>query len=158
MDEPQLFHSVSPDILPPSASSVQLAGHKSAPKNVEIGHVYNFTGHSPAFSVPPMKENIPPTFPLSEPFEPPSYDSFFSTFRGSLDSPPTSYDSLWNTPLFQSTSSTTLSPIESSPSLGTLSSFSSSGELSTPSVSTTPSYRHSSATVLRRGHSLFVFQ
>src|SRR5882762_3665583 len=98
-------------LLPPSASSVQLSGHKSAPKNVEIGHVYDFTGHSPALSFPPIKENIPLTLPSSQLFEPPSYDSFFSTFHGSPDSPPILYDSLWNTPLFQSTSSTTLSPI-----------------------------------------------
>jgi len=51
-DEPQLRRSVSPNILPTSASSVQLAGHKGLPTNAETGRVYDFTGrlcHIPDF-------------------------------------------------------------------------------------------------------------
>jgi hypothetical protein len=145
-DDPLSHHGVSLNIPPLSAPSVPLPSPQSL-HDTGVGYTYEFTGHLPAAPFLLMKENIPPSKLSSHQsslFDPPSYDSFFSTIQELLNNPPTSYDGLWNSTLFQSSPHATLSPIRSYPFKNALHPSSSSVKPSVSFASTKPSVQHSS--------------
>src|ERR1700722_5728875 len=86
MDQPQLCHGNSPKSLSFNGPSVASPSRKYKSLNTDIGYVFDFTGNAAAAPFPPMKENLPHSTPPSNHFEPPSYDSFFSTLCGPIDS------------------------------------------------------------------------
>ena len=150
MDQPQLHHGNSPEILSFNDPSVANASPKITLLNTEFGYVLDFTGNAPAASFSPMKENLPHSTSSSNHFKLLSYDSFFSTPCGPINNLPTSYGSFWSSQIFKLALHATLSPITISASLDPSHSslFGSSGVLSTSPVSSTSSFHHTSTLFL----------